>query len=162
LHPESVCVVYNVKLTDVAKVEPIFELLHPLFCWAPVDTIQCTFDVTTQFARGRVSDTPKQDCRSRFPACNVKHCNEPVATDTILCDIPAVHSDVTSAKILVTESLVADVYGLKTDTEFVNTLEENIQEQRAMYKLISNCAKAENSNCVKQILCALCISSWFS
>jgi hypothetical protein len=31
-----------------------------------------------------------------------------------------------------------------------------------MDKLISDCAKAENRNCVKQILCTLCISSWFS
>jgi hypothetical protein len=51
------------------------------------------------------------------------------------------------------ESLVADVYGLKTDTVFVNTLEDNI-------KLISDCANAEVSECVKQILRALCISTW--
>ena len=48
------------------------------------------------------------------------------------------------------ESLVADVYGLKTDKEFVNTLEDNIRERGAMDKLISDCAKAEMSNRVKQ------------
>jgi hypothetical protein len=58
--------------------------------------------------------------------------------------------------------LVADVYGLKTNKEFVNTLEDNIREWGAMERLISDCAKAENSNRVKQILCGLCISSWFS
>jgi hypothetical protein len=60
LHPEYVSVVYNVNLTDVVKVNPNFELLLPLFGWAPIETIQRTFDVTTQFARGRVSDTLKQ------------------------------------------------------------------------------------------------------
>jgi hypothetical protein len=58
--------------------------------------------------------------------------------------------------------LVANVYGLKTDKAFVNTLEDNIREQGGMDKLISDCAKAKNSNHVKQILRALCITSCFS
>jgi hypothetical protein len=58
----------------------------------------------------------------------------------------AVDSGVTAAQIFV------DVYGLKTDKEFVNTLEDNIQEWGAIDKLISHCAKAEMSECVKQIL----------
>jgi hypothetical protein len=147
LHPEIVSVVYNVNLTDVVKVKPNFELLHPLFGWDPIDTIQRTFDVTTQFACGRVSDTLKQHWRSRFPKCNVKQRHEPVPTDTFFSDTPAVHSGVTVAQIFVgRESLAADVYCLKTDKEFVNTLEDNIQERGAMDNLISNCAKAENSN----------------
>jgi hypothetical protein len=60
------------------------------------------------------------------------------------------------------KSLVADVYGLKTDKEFVNTLEDNIQERGAMEKLISDCAKAEMSERVNQILHALFISVWYS
>jgi hypothetical protein len=58
--------------------------------------------------------------------------------------------------------LVADVYGLKTDKECVNTLEDNIQEQGAMDKLISDCAKAETSERIQHILHALFISSWYS
>ena len=60
------------------------------------------------------------------------------------------------------ESLVADVYGLKMDKEFVNTLEDNIRERGAMSKLISDCTKAEMSEGVKQIFCALVISAWYS
>ena len=119
--------------------------------------------MTTQFARGRVSDTLKQHWRSRFPACNVKRRNEPLATDTVFSDTPAVDSGVTAAQIFVgRESLVADVYGLTIHKEFVNTLEDNIREQGAMDKLIGDCAKAEMSNRVKQILRALCISSCYS
>jgi hypothetical protein len=70
---------------------------------------------------------------------------------------------VTAAQIFVgRESLIAVVYGLKTDKEFVNTLEDNIRERGEMSKLISNCAKAERSKRVKQILCALVISAWYS
>jgi hypothetical protein len=94
LHPESVSIVYNVNLTHVVKVKPNFELLSPLFGWAPIDTIQHTFDVSTQIARGRVFDTLTQHWRSRFPAFNVKRRNKPVATDTIFSDTPAVHCGV--------------------------------------------------------------------
>jgi hypothetical protein len=59
LHPESVSVVYNVNLTDVAKVKPNFELLRPLFGWSCIDIIPCTFDVSTQYACRRASDTLK-------------------------------------------------------------------------------------------------------
>jgi hypothetical protein len=71
----------------------------------------------------------------------------------VLSDTPAVDSGVTAALIFVgRESLVANVYGLKTDRKFVNTLEDNIREWGEMDKLISDCAKAEMSERVKQIL----------
>jgi hypothetical protein len=93
----------------------------------------------------------------------VKRHNEPVATDTVFRDTPVVDCGVTAAQLFVgRESLVADVYGLKTDKEFVNTLEDNIRERGEMDKLISDCAKAEMSERVKQILRALCIGSWYS
>jgi hypothetical protein len=143
--------------------KPDYQSLRPLFGWFPADTIERTFDVTTKFAHGRVSDTLKQHWQSRFPACNMKGRNEPVATDTVFSDTPAVDCGVTAAQLFVgRESLVADVYGLKTDKEFVNTLEDNIRERGAMDKLISDCAKAEMSIRVKDILRALCISSWYS
>jgi hypothetical protein len=60
--------------------------------------------------------------------------------DTVFSDTPVVDSGVTVAQIFVgRELLVADVYGLKTDKEFVNTLKDNIREQVAMDKLISDC-----------------------
>jgi hypothetical protein len=90
IHSEVVSDIYGVHSTEVSKVDPNFDLLRPLFGWAPADTIKRTFAVTTQYARGRVSDTIKQHWRSRFPACNVKRRQEPVATDTVFSDTPAV------------------------------------------------------------------------
>jgi hypothetical protein len=93
----------------------------------------------------------------------VKRRHEPVATDTVFSDTPAVDCGVTAAQLFVgRKSLVSDAYGLKTDKEFINTVEDNIQEWGAMSKLISNCAKAEMSERVKQILHALVISAWYS
>jgi hypothetical protein len=115
LRPDNVRNTYVAHLSNVTPASPKFELLRPLFGWTPADTIKHTFEVTTQYARGRVSDTTKQHWRSRFPACNVKRCNKPVATDTVFSDTPAVESGVTCAQLFVgRESLVDYVYGLKT------------------------------------------------
>jgi hypothetical protein len=99
--------------------------------------------VTAQFASGGDSVTLKQHWRSRYQAYKVKRHNEPAATDTVFSDTPSVYSGYTAApRFIGRHSLVADAYGLKTDKEFVNTLEDNIRERGAMDKLISNCAEA--------------------
>jgi hypothetical protein len=51
---------------------------------------------------------------------------------------------------------------MKTDKQFVSTLEDNIRERGAMSKLISDRAQVEISNKVVDILRALFISSWQS
>lgn len=55
--------------------------------------------------------------------------NETVATDsTVLSDTPAVDDGSKCVQFFVgTETLVSDVYGMKTDNEFVNSLEDNIR-----------------------------------
>jgi hypothetical protein len=135
-------------------------LLHPRFGWTAANTIKRTFEVTTQYARGRVSDTINQHWRSRLPACNVSRRNAPVATDTVFSDTMQVDNGGTCSQLFAgRESLVADVYGLNTDKAFVNTLEYIIRERGAMDKLISDCAKVEMSERVKQILRAICITA---
>jgi hypothetical protein len=162
LHPDNVCSTCVVHPSNINPAQPNFELLRSLFGWTPADTIKHTFEVTTQYARGRVYDTIKQHWRSRFPAYNVKRRNKPVTTDTVFSDTLVVDSVVTCAQLFVgRKSLVAEVYGLKTDKVFLNTLEDNIHKRGAMDKLISACAKAEMSERVKQIR-ALYISACHS
>ena len=59
----------------------------------------------------------KKHYKSPNPALNVHRRDEPVATDTVYADVPAVDSGgVTSAQLFVgTKSLVTDVYGMKSD-----------------------------------------------
>ena len=52
--------------------------------------------------------------------------------------------------------------GMKTDQQFVNTLEDNIRRRGAPTKLISDRAQVQISNKVKDILRVLCISDWQS
>ena len=101
--------------------------------------------------------------KSRFPALNVHRRNEAVATDTVYSDTPAIDNGATSAQIFVgTESLVTDVYGMKSDRDFVNTLQDNIRKRGAMQKLISDRAQVEISNKVLDIMRNFIIDDWQS
>jgi hypothetical protein len=74
-----------------------------------------------------------------------------MATDTIYADIPAVDDGATQAQVFFgTKTTVTDVYGMKTDKQFVNTLEDNIHERGAMNSLLSDSVQVEISNKVKQ------------
>jgi len=143
--------------------EPNYEALRPCFGWAPLDIIKCTFAATTQYARNAYHLPFRKHFKSRFPALNVHWCQEPVATDTVYADTPAIDDGSTCAQIFVDrESLVTDIYGMKTDKEFVNTLEDNICHHGAMDKLISDRAQVETSKKVQDILHALIIEDWQS
>jgi hypothetical protein len=138
--------------------------LRPNFAWAPIDIIKKTFDVTTRWAQSIEHLPFQKHFKSRFPALNVHRQNEPVATDTVYSETPAIiDSGATSAQIFVaTKSLVTDVYGMKSDKEFVNTLQDVIRKRGAMDKLISNRAQTELSNKVLDILRNYIIDDWQS
>ena len=149
---------------NINPVEPNYDSLQPYFGWMPIDIIKHTFKNTTQYARSiHLYDNMRKHYKSRFPALNVTRRNESVATDTIFSDTPAIDSGAKCAQFFVgRESLVADVYGMKTDKEFINTLEDNIRFRGAMDKLISDRAKSEISNRVQDLLRALVIGEWQS
>ena len=97
------------------------------------------------------------------PAANVHRRPEPVATDIVYGDVSAIDNGSTAAVVFVGRNThVTDVYGIKTDKEFVNTLEDNIRERGAPNKLISDRAQVEIGKKVKDILHALVISAWQS
>jgi hypothetical protein len=130
LSPDRLQDIYQVHNIMTKPSNMDYNLLCPFVVWAPAETIKRTLCSTTQYARGRVSDTLRQHWKSRFPACNVRRCNEAVATDTIFSNTPAVDSGVKAAQLFIgRKSLVANVYPVKTDKEFVNDLEDNIQER---------------------------------
>ena len=66
---------------------------------------------------------------------------------TVFSNMPAIDVGLTCAQLFVgCETLVTDVYGMKMDKEFVNTLEDNIRKRGAMDKLISDWTQSEVSN----------------
>jgi septum formation inhibitor MinC len=90
--------------------------------------------------------------------------DEPVATDTIYSDTPAIDCGmITSAQIFVgTKTHTADVYPIKSNKQFVNTLLDNITQHCTHTKLISNRAQVEINERVKQVFRPLHISTWQS
>ena len=60
------------------------------------------------------------------------------------------------------DSHVCDVYGMKTDKQFVNTFEDIIRQRGAMDRLISDSAQVETQGRAKDILRAYVIGNWQS
>jgi hypothetical protein len=100
-HPAEFTNIYQVHAVESSPTSRDYDILNTLLPWDPADTIRCTLTITTQYARGRVSNTILQHWMSRFPPCNVKRCNEAVATDMIFNDIPAVDSGAKATQLLV-------------------------------------------------------------
>ena len=105
----------------------------------------------------------KRHLKSRNPALNVSRRHESVATDTIFSDTPAVDSGVKQAQVFVgRDSLVGDVYPMKSGKQCVNRLEDNIRQRGAIDKLLSDSAKTGMSKKVMDILRAYHISNFHS
>ena len=110
--------------------------MRPFFGWVISDIVKQTIDQTTQWGAALDFFPIKRQLESRNPALNVPRRDEPVDTDTIFSDTPAVDSSVKHAQMLVgRDSLVADLYPMKSGKLFVNRLADNIRRRGAMDKL---------------------------
>lgn len=93
----------------------------------------------------------------------VKRRQEPVAADTICANTPAADYGSKCAQVFVgTKTLASKVCRMKSNKQFVNSLEDNIRQRGAVDKLILDSAKAEISQWVKDIMQALFIEDWQS
>jgi hypothetical protein len=64
---------------------------------------------------------------SPFPALNVKRQDKPVTTDTVFSNTPDIEHRFVAAQFYVgTTTLVSDVYGVKTDKQFLQTVLANL------------------------------------
>ena len=77
--------------------------------------------------------------KSRNPVFNIPRRNEPVATDAIFSDTPAINDGSTMAQFFVgKDTLVCDTYGIKSQKQFINTLYDNIKSRGAMNTIITD------------------------
>ena len=77
--------------------------------FAPIEGIKKMF-AKTAHARNIVCLPFRTHLKSRFPALNVRRRNEPVATDTVWADEPAIDDGSTAAQIFVGRTMyVTDV-----------------------------------------------------
>ena len=85
--------------------------------------------------------------------------------DIVYADTPAILDASTSAVIFVgVETQMTDVDGIKTDKQFVNTLEDNIIQQGAPSNnlLVRDRSQVLVSNMSVDILRSQCIANWQS
>jgi hypothetical protein len=140
-----------------------YDALRPRFAWLPTNIIKKTFDITTQYARMPLNTILRKCFKSPNPAVNIRRRDEPMATDTIQSDDPAIDGGEKYAQIFVgTKSLVTDVHGMKSPAQFPGILTDEIITRGAPIKLISDSARVETSKEVCGILCTYGISSWQS
>ena len=115
--------------------------------------LQDTFKHTTQWGASVGTFLMKKHLKSRNPAPNVPRRHEAVATDTVYSNTPAGDSGVKQAQLFVgKESLVSDIYPMRSGKQFINTLVDSIHRRGAMDKLISDLANNEISHKVQDIL----------
>jgi hypothetical protein len=132
--------------------------------WFPIKIIEETLKNTTQYGRSlNLYGEMRKHFKSRFPSLNVTRRNEKVATDTVFADTKAHGSGVKCAQIFVgRDTMVSDIYPLKSDEGYLSTLQENVQNRGAMDMIISDSAKQLVNNKVKQYLRSLVIKDWES
>ena len=79
---------------------PDNEKLRLYFGWVNVDTVQKTTEKSTQWGVSIPNTFPiKKHLKSRNPALNIPRRHEPVATDTVFSDTPAVDSGVKQVQV---------------------------------------------------------------
>jgi hypothetical protein len=105
----------------------------------------------------------KKAYKSPNLALNVYRLQEDVACDIVYSDVPAIHDGSTYAVIFIgVNTQVTDVYGIKTDRQFVNTLQDNIIQRGAPLKHLSDRGQAIVSHKIADILRTFCIDNWQS
>jgi len=153
---------------DGRKVKPAavdYEKFRPYFLYVPVEKVQKTFENTTRFAVNVPSShLYKQTFKSPYPALNVPRRNEPVAMDPVHAQVPAIGTGGSKiAQVFVgRRSRHIDIEDMKSEKETVNALEDVIRKRGAMDKLISDGAKSETSDRIKEVLRSYCIDDWQS
>ena len=136
---DSISSVLSYNKASTKRKETSYSMLQPLFNWTPISLIRKTFDLSTQCTRTPASSFLKKTYCSPFTDFNVKRISEPVATDTMRSDTSDVDDSSTCAHIFVgTKTLVTDFYRIKTDKQFVKTLEDTISKRGATGKIISD------------------------
>ena len=133
---------------------------RPYFLHVPDEKIRKTFENTTQWATNVMSGNKiQQTIKAPFPAHNVPRRHEPVASDTVYAEVPAIGTGgQTMAQMFIgRNSLVSDAHGMANEREFVNTLLDTIRERGAMDKLITDSATVEISKQVIDVCRALLI-----
>jgi hypothetical protein len=138
----------RINQRTVFKAKPNLEAICPNFGWLPIKCIKKMIQATTQFACTAPCYPFRKHYCTHWPDANVDWWNEDVATDTFFSDTPAHddgiygHSGCTMAQLYAGKRSSKTVaYGMKSETQMPNTLEDLISKHGALNCLFSDNAK---------------------
>ena len=155
---------FHTHLPESTHAEQDWKALRPYFGWQSEKVIQDTYKLTSRFG-GTIPhhDYLKNHFKSRTPVFNIPRRNEPVATDTIFSDTPAINDGSTIAQFFVgKDTLVCDAYGIKSQKQFINTLYDDIKTRGAMNTITTDGGKYKISNKVADLFRSLFIKQYES
>lgn len=139
--------------------KPNFDALRPYFGWISADKVKSTLEHTTQWFRASCRMPMRRHYKTRFPAANVHRWNEDVATDTFFSSVPAHddgitgHGGCTMVQVYTgIKSHYTKVYPMSSESQIPDTLNELIRDRGAPNNIKNDCAKAEISKAVQEIL----------
>ena len=150
---------FHAYLHESNPSEQDWKSLRAYFSWQSEQVIQSTYKVTFLFG-GAVPqpDYLKKHFKSRNPVFNITRRNEPVATDSVFSNTPAIHDGSTMAQFFVgKDTLVHDAYGIKSQKQLINTFYNNIKTRGVMDTIITDGDKYEISKKVTELLRSLFI-----
>ena len=138
---------------------PDYERLRRYFFGIPTAAVQATLEATTQFYQSVGVDTARiiDTHRSPVPGNNVHRHNERLATVPVIPDRTAWGG---FTLFLGRSSYHIYVSGMSKESEFPGALEDVIRKYSAPDTLISDMAKPEISQRVKDLLRKFCIDEW--
>jgi hypothetical protein len=146
----------RINQRTVSKAKPNLESLCPNFGWLLIKLINDS--VCTHCSSLSLSQT--LPCHTRWPAANVDRWNEDIATDTFFSDTPTCddgiyygHSGCTMAQLYAGKRSSKTVaYGMKSETQMPNTLEDVIRKHGAPNCIFSDNVKVQIGKHVHDIL----------
>jgi hypothetical protein len=137
--------------------------LQPFLAWRPLEVIKETLKCTTQLARMCIRYPLRKHLKARNPHLNVKRLDEAVSTDPIFANCKSLYHGYIGAQVYYgLRSRHMDVYGLKSESDFPDTLRDFIREQGAPSILRRDNARTESSAKVKAITREMFIKDQFS
>ena len=105
----------------------------------------------------------KTHYRSPEPSLNTPRRDEDVGSDTLFSEVPALDGGETMAQVYTgRKSRTYHAYGMHSEKQFINTLEDCVNEYGAPNRLLTDNAAVEDSERVKIYLRALQIGRWKS
>ena len=120
---------YLINNTTAFKQAPEYAKMQLFFSQLPVKVIKKTFESTTQYARIPVSMVLHKHYKAPFPTLNMLQKDEAIAIDIVYHNTPPIDNRGTSAQIFVgIKTFLTNVYGMKSDKQFIATLSNNIRQ----------------------------------